>query len=587
MNKLKFYLFISVFFTLNLKLLLGQSNFILLVVPEADTVVTTSSTYRLSGSTLQQSKLFLNRKSIQVYSSGAFAGLLKLNYGENKFELVSENLNGRKIKKDFYVFRKDMRLKTTPWDSLRIENRLMLPDKNMLLDAGDILTVRIKGTPDCKATFLNGMKMHELSLRRTGGILGIYEATYKVKESDTLTNKRIKFVLTNALGDSVVKFSNVEISMLPKEFPRVGITKGFRPYLNYGLGTNRLGGAKLSIINPGIELNIIGKVGTHYKVKLSKNNIVWKPEKFIDLLPVGTSPAKSLTGMMNVYGDTKFDYVTLSLRKKLPYASHVKVKPTKIIVDVFGAASNTNWLVNSNTAEEIKKVYYRQPSQGVFRIIIKTIHPQLWGYKIYYNYNKLVIRIKRKPKDLDIDALTFVIDPGHGGSNKGAVGSTGMLEKTVTLSIAEKLKALLEDEGATVYLTRNKDVYVSSSDRIRKILEINPDILISIHANSIGLTTDPRLTKGTTTFYKYIEYAPLATAIFKRMAETGLRPDGYVGSFNFSLNSLTEMPNALVETAFISNPEDEIKLMNDDFRETIAEKIYNGIEDFLDYSEDN
>jgi N-acetylmuramoyl-L-alanine amidase len=64
--------------------------------------------------------------------------------------------------------------------------------------------------------------------------------------------------------------------------------------------------------------------------------------------------------------------------------------------------------------------------------------------------------------------------------------------------------------------------------------------------------------------------------------KTGLTVFGNVGSFNFTLNTPTELPNVLVETAFISNPEDEMKLLDDDFRLTLAKRITDGIQDFLE-----
>ena len=109
---------------------------------------------------------------------------------------------------------------------------------------------------------------------------------------------------------------------------------------------------------------------------------------------------------------------------------------------------------------------------------------------------------------------------------------------------------------------------------------------MSIHANSVGLTTNPDDIKGVTTFYKHLCYRPLSLFILKEVVKTGLSSFGNVGSFNFALNSPTELPNVLVETAFISNPEDEMKLIDEDFRHRLAKRIVDGIEDFLDSCDD-
>jgi N-acetylmuramoyl-L-alanine amidase len=80
---------------------------------------------------------------------------------------------------------------------------------------------------------------------------------------------------------------------------------------------------------------------------------------------------------------------------------------------------------------------------------------------------------------------TIVIDPGHGGKDPGAIGPTGVMEKTVVLGVALELKKMLEKEGFTVYMTRDKDVFVPLIDRTRFANEKRADLFISIHANAI------------------------------------------------------------------------------------------------------
>jgi N-acetylmuramoyl-L-alanine amidase len=69
--------------------------------------------------------------------------------------------------------------------------------------------------------------------------------------------------------------------------------------------------------------------------------------------------------------------------------------------------------------------------------------------------------------------------------------------------------------------------------------------------------------------------------MYAKMLELGLGQFGVVGSFNFSLNAPTQLPNVLIETAFLSNPEDEMKLLDDGFREAIAGKVVAGLEQFV------
>jgi N-acetylmuramoyl-L-alanine amidase len=132
-----------------------------------------------------------------------------------------------------------------------------------------------------------------------------------------------------------------------------------------------------------------------------------------------------------------------------------------------------------------------------------------------------------------------------------------------------------------VSLTRADTNGVSNVDRIERILSSGAQLLISVHCNSVGFNVDAERIQGTATFYHYAGFKPLANQIYARLLELGLTQFGVVGSFNFALNWLTQLPNVLVETAFISNPDDELKLLEKAFREQIASKIVQGLEEFL------
>lgn len=566
-----------------------KPNFILLVVPEADTVETQTATYRLSASTNPGNKVEVNGKPYKVYPSGAFCGKLNVNIGENVFVINAISQAGEVATKTF-VINRPKPIETTRADTLIIEEAMMLPTQDMWLDEEDILHVQCKGTPGCRASFTFGdtstiIPMRERPLQNGRGIGGVYRGTYKVKATDTLLSQRITFRLQHPSGAVVMKSTYARVSFKPHLLPVVGITKGERPYLNTGLGEDRLGGHKFSIINPNIRLKITGKVNDMYRVALTKTQEAWIEDDYVDLQPLGTFFPKSLTGNMTIGGDGGVDVVSLTLFDKLPYSTHQLLNPSRIIVDVYGATSNTNWITQKPT-REIVNVYYNQVEKEVFRITIELKHKQFWGHEIGYEGNTLKIKVRPQPERLKLKALTIALDAGHGGENKGALGSTGALEKDVTFAIVKHLQQLLQDKGSKVVLTRTDDSNVRMTDRFYTAYRGGADFLISIHANSIGLTTDPAETKGAGTFYKHIGFRPLSQFILDEVLKAGLENLGNVGSFNFSLNAPTELPSALVETAFISNPEDEMKLLDENFRKELAERIVDGIEEWLDWCEE-
>ena len=186
-----------------------------------------------------------------------------------------------------------------------------------------------------------------------------------------------------------------------------------------------------------------------------------------------------------------------------------------------------------------------------------------------------------------MSGLTVAVDAGHGGSNEGAEGSTGVLEKDINLATAGHLRKLLEDRGARVLMTRIDDSYSSNTDRLRKV-----DCLGCGSADQCPCKfyrawhLIPRRCQGVSTYYRHPCYRLLAETMLDELRGMGLRSFGTIGGFNFLLVAPTELPTVLVEQAFISNPEDEMLLMDDAFRHEIAERIADGLERFLESFED-
>ncbi len=350
------------------------------------------------------------------------------------------------------------------------------------------------------------------------------------------------------------------------------------PFLKYGLGDDRLGGAKMTFLDSNILLKVIDSFKTDYKVQLSEQHAAYiNKDNVVRISAVNN--LQHLTDSWKVFGDSLFDYVTIQLDEKLPYMGIQKIHPALLEVDIFGATSNTNWINQLSTAKEIKNAWYEQSEDDVMRVFIELKHQQHWGYSVFYDsLSKLTIRVKRQPPVLNLQHLTIAIDAGHGGTNNGATGiSTGILEKNYTLLIAKEVEKILRQKKAKVIMTRIKDTTLGMAERINFLEQQNPDLLISIHLNSSSKDS----INGVSTYYRYIGFRPLSMAILHSMLQTGLNEFGNIGSFNFALSGPTDYPNCLVEVAFLSNRKDERKILNPEFRKLAAKKIVAGIENFL------
>ena len=358
-------------------------------------------------------------------------------------------------------------------------------------------------------------------------------------------------------------------------------TFGQLPFLEYGLGDDRLGGAKMGFLDSNVVLTVVDSAGTDYKVQLSRYHSAYIAKESVAMLPVQDPKPYHLSSNWKVYGDTAFDYVVITLDEKLPYASRQLLDPSRIELDIFGATSNTNWITQLSTTREIKNVWYQQTEDDVLRATIELNHPQHWGYSVRYDTAgcKLILRIKRQPATADIRQLRIAIDAGHGGTNGGAGGvTTRIAEKEYTLLFAKQLESTLREAGVEhVLMTRTKDTTLGMPERIEMLRKFDPHLLISIHLNSSSIDT----VKGVSTYYRYIGFRPLSVAILKQMISMQLAEYGNVGNFNFGLSGPTDYPNCLVEVAFLSNKEDEKKIIDPAFRKAVANRIYMGITDWL------
>lgn len=358
--------------------------------------------------------------------------------------------------------------------------------------------------------------------------------------------------------------------------PFFGRTTGRMPFLEYGTGDDRLGGAKMTYLDSNVLLKVVDSFKTDYKVQLSKNHTA-----YIDKRSLAKQTVAEKTHFVNswkVYGDSLFDYVTVSLDEKLPYRSIQQINPSRIVVEIFGAETNTNWITQLRSTKEIKNTWYEQQEDDVMKVIIELKHKQHWGHNISYEGNRLIIKIKRQPVRPEIRYLTIAVDAGHGGDNSGADGvTTRILEKNYTLLMAKQLKAELMRKKARVFMTREKDTSLSMIERNEMLKNANPNMLISIHLNSSSRDS----IQGVSTYYRYIGFRPLSVSILNRMLQLKLKEFGNVGAFNFSLSGPTDYPNCLVEVAFLSNKEDEKKILSPAFHKAVAKKIVEGIEEFL------
>lgn len=555
----------------------AQQPSIRLIQPYSASTTVTAARQFIIGSVDQKCGLSINGEAITVYPTGAFVHELNLKPGTTPIELKATEPGGKQSSKTVrFVYEPPQPPK--PVSSFDIESIQVVPEGNLILKPGDRISFKVKAQPGQSVSALGFIPLYERPLTASEPMAGIYQGSYTLRETDSFSGQKIFARISTSDGRSRDKYTGTTVSTTDVLASDVAQTIGRLAHLEYGLGDDRLGGAKIGYLDSNVRLNITGKFGSDYRVALTTNRSAFIPEEHISFLPRGSAAPQSLTGKLVASGDDKFDYVILNLTERLPYQSMQQLDPSAIWVDVFGATNNTNWVTHLSSAREIRQVDYEQLSDGIYRIKILLHHKQHWGHQLYYNGKDLVIKIRRQPADPALHHLTIAIDAGHGGKNNGAVGATGVYEKELTLLLSMELKKVLEKKGAKIIMTRTTDSFFDNKQRILFYRDSLPDLLLSIHLNA---SENPLNVSGTSCYYRYAGFSKLAEGIHTHLQELGLKDYGLTGSFNFMLNSPTEYPNALVETLFLSNPLEEMKMLDPDFRHHMADKIVEGIEHFL------
>jgi N-acetylmuramoyl-L-alanine amidase len=221
--------------------------------------------------------------------------------------------------------------------------------------------------------------------------------------------------------------------------------------------------------------------------------------------------------------------------------------------------------------------------------------------------------------------ITVALDPGHGGEDPGAIGATGLREKDVVLAIAKRLKSRIEQHpNMRVMLTRDGDYFVPLGTRVEKARKVQADLFVSIHADAFVQSSargssvfvlsekgasssaarwlankeneadniggvnvqrhDPQVASvllDLSTTAQITDSLKLGKAVLGEIGGINRLHKGAVEQAGFAVLKAPDIPSILIETAFISNPEEEAKLRDLDYQDKLADAVMTGIRHYF------
>ena len=274
-------------------------------------------------------------------------------------------------------------------------------------------------------------------------------------------------------------------------------------------------------------------------------------------------------------------------------------------------------------------VYPLEPPDPLLQLLEK--HETLMGNtdlpvdKKPQQYVEIKTERRRQGKPVVDRLVTITLDPGHGGEDPGAVGRGGSYEKHVTLAVAKRLKAKIDAEpNMRAVLTRDTDFFVPLHMRVQKARRIQSDLFVSIHADaftrpdangsSVFVLSESGASSSAARYLAQKENAadlvggvnidvkdPMLARTLLDLSQTATISDslklgkavlGEIGGINrlhkasveqagFAVLKAPDIPSILIETAFISNPEEERRLNDEAYQDKMAEAIISGIRKYF------
>jgi len=320
--------------------------------------------------------------------------------------------------------------------------------------------------------------------------------------------------------------------------------------------------------------------------------------------------------------------LVLDLQRNVGYKSRIlgpkEDSLHRLVIDLIDSSKSQPVSTKSATASQTEKsITAVAKSQTI--AVNDTRQTQITAKPTEILISKPVITVSKSKKTMSRRDIIIAIDPGHGGQDSGAMGKLGTKEKDIVLAISKRLAKIVNDEpGMRAYLTRDTDIFIPLRHRIVKARQNKADMFISVHADAFkdakakgasvfvlsqrgasseaaqmlankenaadlagGISLEDKDDMLASVLLDLSQDASLAASI--EVADTvlaGLKRVGnvhkkHVESAAFVVLKSPDIPSILVETAFVSNPDEERKLNTPAHQNKIARAILSGISNYF------
>ena len=346
-----------------------------------------------------------------------------------------------------------------------------------------------------------------------------------------------------------------------------------------GASTNH---SRLTPLPKGARARVTGKEGEWLRLDYG----AWIKESETKHIPGNVPPQSFIRG---VTSKQKKSATEIIFPLQTPVPVEVKQKEDSITLTLHNTTAQTD-TIRLDRDPIIKRLDWQQVSPTQIDYTFELHDRQQWGYDLRYEGSNLILALRHPPQiltadefddNLPLNDIKILLDPGHGGEEKGARGPTGYPEKKINLIISKLVEQELKDLGATVYLTRETDKDVSLQARMAAIDKIKPDLALSIHYNALPDSGDAENTKGISTFWYNTQAHAPAMFLHNYLVEELDRADAGIFWNNLALTRPHTAPAILLELGFMINPEEFEWITNEEEQVKLAETLVEGIKEWF------
>jgi N-acetylmuramoyl-L-alanine amidase len=330
----------------------------------------------------------------------------------------------------------------------------------------------------------------------------------------------------------------------------------------------------------GTHAAATARLGDDLRLALSGGSVAWVNVADAQPLPAGLPRPRAVIESVTLTPGAGSLVLRVPSSVAVPY--QVTEGARSLTLRLYGAVGDVNWMRYGGTDAYVTAMAWDQAAADEVTITLSLASP-LWGYRVHWEGNDLLLEIRRPPAIDEAHPLAgrrIVVDPGH--PPVGATGPTGFREADANLAVALKLRDLLAAAGAEVLMTRTSDTPVDLWPRVHFADSVNAELLVSIHNNALPDGVEPYRNNGSSVFYNQPQSVGLAMDIERALVRLlGLRDLG-VGRGDLALVRPTWMPAVLCEGMFMMLPDQEAALRSSQGQALYARAVFDGIERFLE-----